>query len=629
MDPHYLLGSTAGMSGDKPYPVQQGVDYSKVEMTKEGAIIPTAGPSTEQPRPPQPPPASKASEPDPSEMDIVKAAQYGAYDRCLELLDSGTVGADHRDAEDCTVLHWAAINDRRKIIKLLCARGAEPNAIGGCLKSTPLHWAARQGHLRSVVALLSLGADPTRLDGDGFTALHLAAQYAHSNIVAYLVAKGVPVDARDAQGMTPAMWAAYKVYTPDPLRLLATLGADLHAVDAVYENTPLHWALLKANHSAASQLLKAGANVALRNKEGESPLDIVRKSNNKWLIRKTEEKAQLQGHLPSSFLQRWRHDRTVQTRLWIVLPFVAFFSVGLWLQADLDWWLKALIAIVAVPFAAKVHEKLRSEHSLMVIPLGTYFATKFFMYCSWFFLYDNLCPHWWIRVPLYWTVTLLLVYNFGKCWLGDPGVIKANHSDKLKVIMELSESEKGEFNASNFCNTCLVRRPARSKHCSVCDRCVAKFDHHCPWVGNCIGAGNHRNFLAFLGVLPLALCFAVYGPYLYFVEVCGELSPEALLRCHPWSTWIAANGIAHISWVVVMFTCQLNLVAQSMTTNERINAHRYTHFHVGGNKLSIRSPFSKGACRNLAEFASCASEERKQDEWERRQAAANAKQNIV
>lgn len=91
----------------------------------------------------------------------------------------------------------------------------------------------------------------------------------------------------------------------------------------------------------------------------------------------------------------------------------------------------------------------------------------------------------------------------------------------FQTIIELSERGGVGFEPSSFCSACLVRRPIRSKHCSVCDRCVARFDHHCPWVGNCIGFKNHTYFMGFLWCLLICCSWMVWGGTTYYINQCN------------------------------------------------------------------------------------------------------------
>ncbi|CAM5084633.1 unnamed protein product [Eretmochelys imbricata] len=468
-----------------------------------------------------------------STWDIVKATQYGIYERCRELVEAG-YDVRQPDKENVTLLHWAAINNRIDLVKFYISKGAIVDQLGGDLNSTPLHWATRQGHLSMVVQLMKYGADPSLIDGEGCSCIHLAAQFGHTSIVAYLIAKGQDVDMMDQNGMTPLMWAAYRTHSVDPTRLLLTFNVSINLGDKYHKNTALHWAVLAGNTTVISLLLEAGANVDAQNIKGESPLDLAKQRKNVWMINHLQEARQAKGYDSPSFLRKLKADKEFRQKVMLGTPFLVIWLVGFIADLDVDSWLIKGLMYGGVWAMVQFLSKSFFDHSMhSALPLGIYLATKF--------------------------------------W--------------------------------------IIRKPVRSKHCGVCNRCIAKFDHHCPWVGNCVGAGNHRYFMGYLFFLLFMICWMIYGCISYWGIHCETTYTKdglwtyitQIATCSPWMFWMFLNSVFHFMWVAVLLMCQMYQIScLGITTNERMNARRYKHFKV--TTTSIESPFNHGCIRNIIDF---------------------------
>lgn len=106
-------------------------------------------------------------------------------------------------------------------------------------------------------------------------------------------------------------------------------------------------------------------------------------------------------------------------------------------------------------------------------------------------------------------IILLIVYTLlffitevlcGTCIASDPGVFPINNID-IPLLKKRTNKQyilRGRKYKIKFCHTCLIYRPLGCSHCKICNVCVEKYDHHCPWVGNCIGGNNYRFFYFFV-----------------------------------------------------------------------------------------------------------------------------------
>jgi len=500
-------------------------------------------------------------------MDIWWAIKMGLSSK-VELFisesDDKEAFMQQHDVGGHTLAHWAAKRGDMDLLELLISKGApylDPSTddVAMC----PIHWACTEGRLEVVRFLVDKGVSINCVDGSGCTPLLIAAQYGQADVAAYLIKKKADTSILDKNHDSAMNWAAYKGQL-EIVALLHFLELKVDNVDS-YGQTPLHLAALRGNYSVVEYLvMDCDANIKPEDANGKTPLDLAVKKGH--------------GQVSSFLKLRHEHER-------------GFFSAGVASGLLKLCSLKTMLQFLGGD--GRTQEGVRYP-IVMVFTFST-FEHLFYPYM---FLADNAMADYNGLHAVSLVAHIVLWVCFFKAWLSDPGYLGSQkgsggvlgrayeaYFDDLVNPRPRSGDPNQPPKRPNLCHTCRIQRPMRAKHCRTCRQCVALFDHHCPYVGNCVGRENYRWFFG----------------YAFMFFVCSslwEITAFLYLRTVAFNYVVAGTSMFFFPfWCmsVMLTSFHVQLTLTNMTTNENMNFGRYEYLQGADGT----NTFDKGMLNNF------------------------------
>lgn len=267
-------------------------------------------------------------------MHCAVASPYPKRKQVIEALIRKNAAMNEKNKDFLTPLHVATDHSHYDAMDILLRHNAKVNALDG-LGQTALHRCAREDNVQACRILLSYNIDPSIISLQGYTAaqisaenvlkilqdppngtddveaqlleasksgdlaaverilqanphtvncrdldgrhstpLHFAAGFNRVPVVEYLLAHGADVHAKDKGGLVPLHNAcSYGHY--EVTELLVKHGASVNVAD-LWKFTPLHEAAAKGKYEIVRLLLRHGADATKKNRDGATPLDLVR-----------------------------------------------------------------------------------------------------------------------------------------------------------------------------------------------------------------------------------------------------------------------------------------------------------------------------------------------------------------
>lgn len=190
-------------------------------------------------------------------------------------------------------------------------------------------------------------------------------------------------------------------------------------------------------------------------------------------------------------------------------------------------------------------------------------------------------------------VTLLVALGtgYGLTIYMNSGLFPSPNAQKplsIQPISPLKVPIQGVLCRLKYCEVCRIYQPPRCVHCLVCDICIERFDHHCPWLGTCIGRKNYRVFLLFLLFLTIRSGFYVAISVNFIISAGKNRNWEEISG--PLIAFLVSISLSLM--VLFLFSIHVYLCSVSQTTYEWIKRtwkeyNPYSERNVRGNWGSL------------------------------------------
>ncbi|XP_019723368.1 palmitoyltransferase ZDHHC18-like isoform X2 [Hippocampus comes] len=226
-----------------------------------------------------------------------------------------------------------------------------------------------------------------------------------------------------------------------------------------------------------------------------------------------------------------------------------------------------------------------SQSGMLPLTLGLILVTS-----GLFFIFD--CPflvkHLTCYIPAVGGVLFVFVLvTLLQTTFSDPGILpRATTDEAIDIEKQIDNTGSSSYRPPprtkevlinqqvvklKYCFTCKMFRPPRTSHCGLCDNCVERFDHHCPWVGNCVGKRNYRFFYAFIVSLSFLTAF-IFGCVAIHLAMRtqDEKSLVLVLQESPGSAVELVICFFSVWCILGLSGFHTYLIATNLTTNEDI-----------------------------------------------------------